>query len=108
MSNLKDIKVANLLRELAAQYVNLESNRNSLITVTRVELENRGKLARIYFTVLPDSGADAALEFMQRRESDFRKFLVDKKVFGFAPSIIFDIDYGEKNRQRIDELSQNL
>jgi ribosome-binding factor A len=108
MSNLKDTKMANIIREFAAQYVNLESNRNSLITVTHVEIEQRGKIAKVYFTVLPDSEVESAQEFLQRRQSDFRKFLIDKRVFGFAPSIYFTFDKGEKNRQKIDELSQNL
>jgi hypothetical protein len=31
---------------------------------------------------------------------------MDKKSFGFAPQIDFAIDFGEHNRQRIEELLQ--
>jgi len=105
MTNHKDERQAELLRELAAEYLLVESNTNSLITVTRVEMLDRGRRANILFTVLPTEMQDQALDFAKRRRNDFRKFLMDKKLFGFAPRIDFEIDYGERNRQRIDELS---
>lgn len=105
MGNLKDEKLGGVLRELAAEYINRESNKTSLITVTRVEVLNKGKRAIIYFTTLPDSEQEASLTFLQRKRRDFRMFLNSKKVVGFAPSVDFLVDYGEKNRQRIDELS---
>ena len=58
MSKLKDERLANALRELAAEYVNLESSRTSLITITRAEVEGRGRYAKIYFTVFPDNGGE--------------------------------------------------
>ena len=107
MSKLKDERLANALRELAAEYVNLESSRTSLITITRAEVEGRGRYAKIYFTVFPDNGGEPekVLEFLQRKQSDFRKFVNNKKIVAFAPTITFLFDLGEKNRQRIDELS---
>ncbi len=104
MSNLKDLKLAGILIDLAAEYINRESNKTSLITVTRVEILNRGKRAIVFFTVLPDSEEEASLEFLKRKRSDLRKFIMEKKPVAFPPSFDFQIDLGEKNRQRIDEL----
>jgi ribosome-binding factor A len=104
----KDKKVVSLLMQFAAEYFTIESSKDSLITVTKAEIENRGKHATIYFTALPQEKEEAALEFAKRRKKDFRIFIMSKKSFGFAPNIDFQIDYGEHNRQRIDELSQNL
>lgn len=106
--NLKDEKLASIISELAAEYLARESNRTSLITVTRSEVQNRGKRAIIYFTVFPNSEENSALEFVRRKRGEFRKFLTLKKVVGFAPIIDFQIDFGEKNRQRIDELSNEF
>jgi ribosome-binding factor A len=66
---------------------------------------DKGRRAIVYFTALPQEKEPEALEFMKRRKSDFRQFVMDKKSFGFAPKIDFVIDLGEHNRQRIDELS---
>jgi ribosome-binding factor A len=105
MNTEKDQRLAHVLAELAAEYINRESNKTSLITVTRVDILNRGKRAIVYFTVLPDNQEGSSLEFLQRKRSDFRKFVIQKKPVAFPPSFDFQIDFGEKNRQRIDELS---
>jgi ribosome-binding factor A len=104
----KDEKAASLLSKFAAEYFMIESNKDSLITITRAEMSDRGRRALIYFTVLPQEKEGVVLEFAKRRRNDFRMFIMSKKSFGFAPKIDFIIDLGEHNRQRIDELSQNL
>lgn len=100
----KDEKMASLLLHFAGEYFSLESNRDSLITPTRAEILDRGRRALILFTAFPREKEEAALDFMKRKRNDFRKFVMEKKSFGFAPKIDFDIDLGEHNRQRIDEL----
>jgi ribosome-binding factor A len=108
MSQLKDRKLASIVVELAAEYINKESNKTALITVTRAEVLQKGKMVAIFFTTLPESEEEKSLEFLQRKGRDFRKFMGQKKVVAFPPKVSFRIDYGEKNRQRIDEISQNL
>jgi ribosome-binding factor A len=103
----KDEKVTSLLTKFAAEYFSIESNQNSLITVTKVDLLDRGRRAIVYFTALPTEKEKGALEFARRRKRDFRQFIMSKKSFGFAPSVDFAIDLGEHNRQRIDELLNN-
>lgn len=98
-------RLAKQIRELAAKFLELESNRQSLITVTSVKLLDRNKRATVYFTVLPDSKTDAALDFAKRKRSEFREYVKKNSQIGLVPFFDFDIDLGEKNRQRIDELS---
>jgi ribosome-binding factor A len=100
----KDEKIASLICRFAAEYFCLESNKNSLITITRADIFDRGRRAMVYFTALPREKEDEALEFAKRRKRDFRQFIMAKKSFGFVPRIDFCIDLGEHNRQRIDEL----
>lgn len=104
VSKYKDEKYASLLSKFAAEYLNQESSGNSLITITRTDILDRGKRALIYFTALPAEKEKGALEFAKRRKNDFRQFVMSKKSFGFAPRVDFCIDLGEHNRQRIDEL----
>lgn len=100
----KDEKASALLAKFAAEYFLTESNQDSMITVTKVELKNKGKDATIFFTALPENKEEAALEFANRRRNDFRHYITLKKSFGFTPQISFAIDFGEHNRQKIDEL----
>lgn len=103
-SKYKDEKFASLLSKFAAEYFCVESSKDSLMTITRVDILDRGKRAIVFFTTLPREKEVAALEFAKRRSRDFRQFIMTKKSFGFAPRIEFAIDEGEHNRQRIDEL----
>lgn len=100
----KNEKAASLVSKFAAEYFCLESNQDSLITVTRTDIFDKGRRALIYFTALPREKEVEALAFAKRRGRDFRQFIMTKKSFGFVPRIDFCIDIGEHNRQRIDEL----
>ena len=104
----KDEKIASLITRFAAEYFCLESNQNSLITVTRTDIFDKGRRAFVFFTALPREKENEALEFAKRRRNNFRQFIMAKKSFGFTPKIDFYIDEGEHNRQRIDELSNEL
>lgn len=104
MSEYRDEKLAEAIRELASKFVNEESNRQSLITVTRVVMGEKGKQATIFFTALPQYKEEQVLDFLSRKAGELRRILTDKKIVGFAPRISFTIDSGEHNRQRIDEL----
>lgn len=100
----KDEKYSSLITRFAAEYFGIESSKDSLITITRSEIFDRGKRALIYFTALPAEKEERVLEFAKRRRNDFRRFVMDKRSFGFVPKFDFCIDLGEHNRQRIDEL----
>jgi ribosome-binding factor A len=97
-------KINNLIKELAANFLNKESNKTSLVTVTDCSTSQDMKRATIFFTVLPDSKENAMLEFAKRKRTEFRDFLKKNMKSKLIPFIDFAIDQGEKNRQKIDEL----
>jgi ribosome-binding factor A len=103
--NNRHEKMQEALREAAAEYLGREAGPQSLITVTRVALSDDGGRAVILITVLPESREKEALEFATRQRRELNLFLL-KRVRGMrAPHLEFVIDRGEKNRQRLDELS---
>lgn len=108
MTAQKDDKLKEMIRELAAEYFSRESNRLSLITITDVEVFNRGGKARILMTVLPESAEQSALDFAHRQLTEFRQYVMDKSRIGRIPFFEVALDVGEKNRQKIDELSKKL
>ena len=97
-------KVANLIKELGAQFLERENNRTSLITVTSCNTSPDLKRATLFITVLPDEKEKDALSFVKRRRSDLRDFLKKNIRIKVIPFIDIEIDKGEKNRQKIDEL----
>mgnify|MGYP001567717709 CR=1 FL=1 len=99
----KKEKVLEQLMHLAANYFQQESGKSSLMTVTRVLADDFLKRVTILFTVIPESKEQEALEFAKRREIDFKNFAKKNGRLGRVPYIVFDIDRGERNRQKVDD-----
>lgn len=94
------------IAHLAALFLARESNGQSLITVTRSDMSSDYKNVTVYLSILPESQAEKALAFAKRVRTDFRDFLKVKTVLHPVPTVDFVLDLGEKNRQRVDELTR--
>lgn len=99
----KDEKIKSLIKDLAGEFLQRESNRISLITVTNVMLLQNGHKALVLFTVMPEHKSKEALDFVKRLRNDFKEFVEKKARIGRQMVFDFDIDLGEKHRQKIDE-----
>lgn len=106
MKEVKREKVEETMRRLAANFVQEISGANSLITVTGVSLSSNGKNVEIFFTTIPDDQENTVLKFLTRKTPLFKNYLMNKSRMGIIPKIDFRIDYGERSRQRLDELSR--
>lgn len=93
-----------VIRENAARFFSIESNRTSMITVTKVTSTDRGDRVTVYFTVYPENQEMAALDFARRKRSDFRQFVKENSRLSIIPFFEFEIDRGEKTRQKIDAI----
>ncbi len=94
------------LYHVAAEFLNREAGRQSMITVTRVDLSQDRKNGVIYISVFPDTAEESAVHFANRNRTEFSKFF-EKRVRGMqVPHVEFVIDEGEKNRLRLDELTK--
>lgn len=100
-----DERMRDQIKELAALFLQKESNRTSLITVTHVDVQARSNRAVVYVTVLPIDKEKAALDFLKRMRGPFREYVKEHARLRAIPTFDFEIDVGEKNRQKIDELT---
>jgi len=105
--NLRQSKVKDLLKEMAAQFLQSESNYTSLITVTNADVSRDLKKATIFVTVFPEDSEKDALNFLKRKRRGFKEFVKSKARLRRIPFFDFEIDKGEKNRQLIDSLIIN-
>jgi ribosome-binding factor A len=96
------------IAHLAAKFISRESNRTSLITVTRAEINEKKTVCSIFFTVLPDSEERSAEIFMKRSAGDLRTFLQREEGVFRVPHLEMCLDAGDKHRRKIDELSKTL
>ena len=88
---MKD-RALQVLQQAASEFVNRESNRTSLITVTNVSMDNRGLNAEVYISVFPKENTQAATEFLSRKRNDFREFMKKKLKLRAIPRVTFLAD----------------
>jgi ribosome-binding factor A len=100
----KKEKVESQIAQIAALFIERESNKTALITVTRVEVLDRGRSATIYISVLPENGEESAINFLKRKRHDLRTVIKKGINTINIPFIDVEIDKGEKARQTIDSL----
>lgn len=111
----RQVQIGFELRTIAQDFFQRESSGASLITVTDAEVSPDLSNAKILITVFPENKEQAALDFAKRMRTDLRTVIKKKLQIRTIPFVEVDIDYGEKNRQHIDNLlrqdknnSQNL
>ena len=78
----------------------------ALITVTRAEIAPNLKNVTIFVSIIPKSREEEVLKNLKRLRTDFHDYLKDKTVLRDVPTVDFQPDFGEENRQRIDALTR--
>lgn len=99
----KSDKFKEVMMRAASQFIQTESNHQSLITVTDVAVSKDFQKATIFVTVFPDHKQEAVIDFLQRQKREFKQFIMTHTKIGKIPMFDFAIDLGEKIRQKIDE-----
>lgn len=92
------------IKKYAADYINREASKLSLITITRCEISSDDKRAVVFVSVMPDKAAVIAQDFLKRHQDDIRQFVMKHSKINRMPWLRFTLDDGEKNRQLVDQL----
>lgn len=101
-------RATSIIKELAAAYIQSESNTNPLITVTNVTISPDYKEATIMVTTIPDGKENDALIFLQRKGGEMRGYITKNSRFRSIPHLNFAVDYGERHRQHIDDVVRGI
>lgn len=104
MKSARQDRMAEIVRQQLALFIETEAGSQSLITVTRVDISPDFRNVIVFISVLPDEQAHTALKFLKRKEYDMRTYLKKNLQTRIIPKVTVSLDYGEKNRQRVDEL----
>lgn len=106
MVSRRQMKVSETLAHITGEFLARESNRTSLITITRSDISPDMKNIMFFVSVLPQNEEVKALAFLKRIRTDVRDYIKQKASMKFLPTVDFCIDDGEKNRQLIDDLTR--
>lgn len=101
-------RMRSLLTEMIAKFIREEANTNPLITVSNLIVSPNNRDVTVLFTTIPDSGEGDALIFLKRKGTELRNYIKKNGRFQYIPNIDFQIDYGERHRQHIDEIAQEI
>jgi len=94
-----------LIRHLS-KAITLIAGPQALITVMKTDVSPNFKQATVFISVIPTSEEKKALFFLERHAHEIRSYLKGHLATRAIPFLTFDIDAGERNRQRIDELAR--
>ncbi|OGG75318.1 hypothetical protein A3A41_01515 [Candidatus Kaiserbacteria bacterium RIFCSPLOWO2_01_FULL_54_22] len=106
MGSRRQTQVSQEIAHHAGDFFARESAVKALITVTHADISPSFKEVTVFFSVLPQTMEEVALKFAKRARSDFREYLRKHARLHPIPVVDFLIDLGEKNRQRVDELTR--
>lgn len=104
--SIRTERVSELVKKYAAEFLSREADKSSIITVTNANISDDLKNATIFISVYPEASEEAALNFVKRKRGEFKRYVRNKIRMKRIPFFDFEIDFGEKNRQKIDELSK--
>ena len=107
MDKNRKFKIQEVIREVVSEYINRETNKTSLITVTRVDVAPNLSKCDIYVSIFPESAEESAFNFLKRKRAEVKDTVKKKMNLRRIPFIDFKIDVGEKNRQKIEKISSH-
>ena len=97
-------RVASLIKEMVATFIQHEANADPLITITKVSTSTDYKNATVYFTTIPEGREPDALIFLKRNGRELRHYIKKRSNLKIIPNLEFDLDAGERHRQNMDKL----
>ncbi len=101
-------RALSILTTLVANFVRQEANTNPLITVTRIDMSPDSKRALVMLTAFPTERENDAVIFMKRKGTELRDYVKKHGRLMRIPHFDFMVDYGERNRQHIDEVANRI
>ena len=81
-----------IIHKLASEFINRESNRTSLITVTRVHSDAKTKHVDIFVSSFPERNTRAAVDFLNRNRDEFHAYVKKHSKLATLPRVRFLAD----------------
>lgn len=96
-------KVEKMIMKIASQFIENESNKSSLVTVSRVNITSDLKEAKIFISVLPETKENEVIEFLKRNLGELRNYFKEKTIIKTLPFFSIEIDQALKLERKIDD-----
>ncbi len=80
----------------------------SVITVTHCDVSGDLKKVTAFISVFPTEHEQEALNFARRKRTEIRELFKQNLSMKAIPHLEIEIDEGEKNRQKVEAIFNNL
>ncbi|MBI4118308.1 MAG: ribosome-binding factor A [Parcubacteria group bacterium] len=97
-------KASSALQKIVADFVEARAPKNTLLTVTDVAVSQDLRYIVAFVSVYPDVGDVSITKLLNADYRELNELIAKQADFKYMPKVVFEIDHGERNRQRIDEL----
>ncbi|MDO8554980.1 MAG: 30S ribosome-binding factor RbfA [bacterium] len=104
MSARRKEKAVSLLSRLIPEFIKKFSFGKTIVTVTRLEVSDDLRTVKVFIGAYPQADEARTMALLAKKNKEIRKYIGSHIRWKFLPELIFLIDEGEKNRQRIEEL----
>ena len=104
--SLRNDRLKTNLKKLTAHFLQSHSDTTVLTTVTDFTISKDLRNATAFISVYPENKEKEVLNYIRKQRKDFWKYLATKTKMRRIPFVEFEIDMGEKNRQRVEKLLQ--
>ena len=92
------------LTKVIAEFLRREFGAAPLVTVTHTKIARGLKSAIVFLSIFPETEERAVHARLKKRRKELNEYIAARMKMKYLPLVSFEIDRGEKNRQRIDEL----
>ncbi|MBU2633015.1 ribosome-binding factor A [Patescibacteria group bacterium] len=101
---LREEKINSLLKRILSEFFARLTSGGCFVNITEIEIARDLKFAKIFVSIYPEKESPRMLKMLKKKGGEMRKYVGTKTRLKFIPFFEFQIDKGEKNRQRIEEL----
>jgi len=96
----QDKRLGSIIRRTVAEFLEREIRGKLIMTVSRVEIVNRGHLAKIYVTIFPDEAEAVGLDEAKRLQHSLQHYLREQIKAKHIPFLQIVLDEEEKINRR--------
>ena len=97
-------KLSAQLAKIIAEFLRNTFGASPLISVMNVLIADDLREARVRIAVFPEKDERNILIRLKKKRSELNRYLAAHMRIKYLPVVSFEIDRGEKNRKRVDEL----
>ncbi|MFC1595135.1 ribosome-binding factor A [Patescibacteria group bacterium] len=109
MQERKKKRLESVLRDILTKFLEAELDvpNGIFVSVSRIEIRESGSMAKAVVSVYPATGVHDIEKKLKKMEYRAKTYIGSQLSLKYIPDIRFEIDIGEKMREKIESILEN-